>query len=77
MAAFIKPTDEVVIRIARSEMGQGSLVSPAWLSSSRKNWTATGAKSPAKIPPPGQNLARNRVWGDMWTGGSRGIRGSH
>ena len=26
--------------------------------------------------PPGQNLARKRVWGDMSTGGSRGIRGS-
>src|SRR6266480_2799153 len=25
---------------------------------------------------PGQNLARKRVWGDMATGGSRGIRGS-
>jgi len=25
---------------------------------------------------PGQNLARKRIWGDMATGGSRGIRGS-
>ena len=25
---------------------------------------------------PGQNLARKRAWGDMSTGGSRGIRGS-
>ena len=25
----------------------------------------------------GQNLARKRVWRDMATGGSRGIRGSH
>ena len=25
---------------------------------------------------PGQNLARKRIWGDMSTGGSRGIRGS-
>jgi isoquinoline 1-oxidoreductase subunit beta len=29
------------------------------------------------MPTPGQNLARNRLWGDMSTGGSRGIRGSH
>jgi isoquinoline 1-oxidoreductase beta subunit len=28
------------------------------------------------MPTPGQNLARNRIWGDMATGGSRGIRAS-
>ena len=27
-------------------------------------------------PTPGQNLARNRVWGNFSTGGSRGIRES-
>ena len=39
--------------------------------------SATGRRSRPSIPTPGQNLARNRVWGDMSTGGSRGIRGSH
>jgi isoquinoline 1-oxidoreductase beta subunit len=29
------------------------------------------------IPDPGANVARNRVWGDYSTGGSRGIRTSH
>ena len=29
-----------------------------------------------ELPTPGQNLARKRVWGEMGTGGSRGIRTS-
>jgi isoquinoline 1-oxidoreductase beta subunit len=30
-----------------------------------------------EYPTPGQNLARNRAWGSMSTGGSRGVRESH
>ena len=30
-----------------------------------------------EYPTPGQNLARNRVWGNFSTGGSHGIRESH
>src|SRR5262249_48577737 len=30
-----------------------------------------------EFPSAGSNLARKRVWGDMSTGGSRGIRTSH
>src|SRR6185436_7023073 len=37
------------------------------------NW----AKVTTEYPTPGQNLARNRVWGNFSTGGSRGIRDSH
>jgi isoquinoline 1-oxidoreductase beta subunit len=33
-------------------------------------------KVTTEYPTPGQNLARHRVWGDMSTGGSRGIRAS-
>jgi isoquinoline 1-oxidoreductase beta subunit len=33
-------------------------------------------ESDDRIPDPGQNLARNRVWGNFSTGGSRGIRDS-
>ena len=33
-------------------------------------------KVTTEYPSPEQNLARKRVWGDMSTGGSRGIRGS-
>ena len=71
----VKPDDTVVIRIARSEMGQGTLTGLAQLVAEELdcNW----AKVTTEYPTPGQNLARNRVWGNFSTGGSRGIRESH
>jgi isoquinoline 1-oxidoreductase beta subunit len=71
----IKPDDTVVIRIARSEMGQGTLTGLAQLVAEELecNWS----KVTTEFPTPGQNLARKRVWGDFSTGGSRGIRTSH
>jgi isoquinoline 1-oxidoreductase beta subunit len=72
---FIRPNDEVVIRIARSEMGQGTLTGLAQLVA--EELECDWKKVRAEYPSPAQNLARNRVWGDMSTGGSRGIRGSH
>jgi len=71
----IKPDDTVVIRIARSEMGQGTLTGLAQLVAEELecNW----ARVTTEYPTPGQNLARKRVWGSMATGGSRGIRDSH
>ena len=72
---FIKPNNDVVIRVARSEMGQGTLTGLAQLVC--EELECDWKKVTAEYPTPGQNLARNRVWGDMSTGGSRGIRGSH
>ena len=72
---FIRPNDEVVVRIARSEMGQGTLTGLAQLVAEELD--CDWSKVRAEYVTPGQNLARNRVWGDMSTGGSRGIRGSH
>src|SRR5215475_12472188 len=72
---FIRPNDDVVIRIARSEMGQGTLTGLAQLVC--EELECDWKKVSAEYPTPGQNLARNRVWGDMGTGGSRGIRQSH
>jgi isoquinoline 1-oxidoreductase subunit beta len=71
---LIRPNDAVVIRIARSEMGQGTLTGLAQLvvEELECDWKKV---SPERITP-GMNLARKRVWGDMSTGGSRGIRGS-
>jgi isoquinoline 1-oxidoreductase beta subunit len=71
----VKPDDTVVIRIARSEMGQGTLTGLAQLVAEELdcNW----AKVTTEYPTPGQNLARNRAWGNFSTGGSRGIRESH
>jgi isoquinoline 1-oxidoreductase subunit beta len=70
----VRPDDTVVIRIARSEMGQGSLTGLAQLVAEELecNW----AMVKTEYPTPGQNLARNRVWGNFSTGGSRGIRES-
>jgi isoquinoline 1-oxidoreductase beta subunit len=71
----IKPDDSVVIRIARSEMGQGSLTGLAQLVA--EELECDWSKVSTEYPTPGQNLARNRVWGNFSTGGSRGIRESH
>jgi len=71
----IKPDDAVVIRVARSEMGQGTLTGLAQLVA--EELECDWSKVTTEFPSPGQNLARKRVWGDFATGGSRGIRGSH
>src|SRR5256714_2684324 len=71
----IRPDDTIVVRIARSEMGQGTLTGLAQLvcEELEGDWS----KVTWEYPTPGQNVARKRVWGDMSTGGSRGIRMSH
>jgi isoquinoline 1-oxidoreductase beta subunit len=71
----VKPDDTCVIRIARSEMGQGTLTGLAQLVAEELecDWRKVTTESITA----GQNLARKRVWGEMSTGGSRGIRTSH
>jgi isoquinoline 1-oxidoreductase beta subunit len=71
----IKPDDTVVIRVARSEMGQGTLTGLAQLVA--EELECDWSKVTTEYPTPGQNVARKRVWGDFSTGGSRGIRSSH
>ncbi|MCC6194655.1 MAG: xanthine dehydrogenase family protein molybdopterin-binding subunit [Burkholderiales bacterium] len=68
----VKPDDTCVIRIARSEMGQGTLTGLAQLvvEELECDWNKVGYE----FPTPGQSLARKRVWGEFGTGGSRGIR---
>jgi isoquinoline 1-oxidoreductase subunit beta len=70
----IQPDDTVVIRIARSEMGQGTLTGLAQLVA--EELECDWSKVTTEYPTPGQNVARNRAWGDFSTGGSRGIRAS-
>jgi len=67
--------DTVTVRIARSEMGQGTLTGLAQLVA--EELECDWAKVTTEYPTPGQNLARERVWGDFSTGGSSGIRRSH
>ena len=70
----IRPDDTTVIRIARSEMGQGTLTGLAQLVA--EELECDWSKVVTEYPTPGQSVARKRAWGDFSTGGSRGIRGS-
>jgi isoquinoline 1-oxidoreductase beta subunit len=71
----VRPDDTVVIRIARSEMGQGTLTGLAQLVAEELD--ADWSRVTTEYPTPGTNLARKRVWGSFSTGGSNGVRGSH
>jgi isoquinoline 1-oxidoreductase beta subunit len=71
----ILPDESVVVRIARSEMGQGTLTGLAQLVA--EELQCDWARVRTEYPTPGQNLARQRVWGNFSTGGSRGVRESH
>jgi isoquinoline 1-oxidoreductase beta subunit len=68
----IHPDDSVVIRIPKSEMGQGTLTGIAQLIA--EELECDWSKVSTEYPTPGQNVARNRVWGTFFTAGSRGIR---
>jgi isoquinoline 1-oxidoreductase subunit beta len=71
----IRPDETVVIRIMRSEMGQGSLTGLAQLVAEELD--CDWSRVTTEFPTPGENLARNRVWGESNTTGSRAIRESH
>ncbi len=70
----IRPDDTVVIRIARIEMGQGTLTGLAQLVAEELD--ADWERVTWEYPTPGQNVARDRVWGAFGTYGSQGIRES-
>jgi isoquinoline 1-oxidoreductase subunit beta len=70
----VKPNDQVVIRYARAEMGQGSMTSAPMLVAEElevdwKNVTVEYALA-------SQNVKSKRAWGDMASVGSRTIRNS-
>jgi isoquinoline 1-oxidoreductase beta subunit len=71
---FIRPDDTCVVRIARSEMGQGTITGLAQLVA--EELECDWSKVVTEQITPGQNLAHKRAWGEMGTGGSRGIRTS-
>jgi isoquinoline 1-oxidoreductase subunit beta len=70
----IQPDETVVIRIAKSEMGQGTITGLAQLVA--EELECEWSKVTIEYPTPGQNLARKQAWGSMFTAGSRGIRES-
>ncbi len=73
--AVVNADDSVVIRIVRSEMGQGTLTGLAQLVAEELD--CDWSKVTTEQPTPGESLARNRPWESYATGGSRGIRQSH
>jgi isoquinoline 1-oxidoreductase beta subunit len=71
----VKPDDTVVFRIARSEMGQGSLTGLCQLVA--EELECDWSKVTTEYPTPGESLKRKRVWGAMNATGSRSIRESN
>src|SRR2546422_10140847 len=71
----IRPDDTIVVRIARSEMGQGTITGLAQMvcEELEGDWS----KVTTEYPTPGESVKRKRVWGNFSTGGSRGIRESN
>jgi isoquinoline 1-oxidoreductase beta subunit len=72
---LIHPNDAVTIRIARSEMGQGSLTGLAQMVAEELecDWN----RVTTEFASPNEHIKRKRIWGSMSTGGSQGIRSSH
>ncbi len=70
----INPDDTIVIRIARSELGQGSFTGLAQLVAEELecDWSQVRPE----YADVNEHVKRNRVWGAMSTGGSRSIRES-
>jgi isoquinoline 1-oxidoreductase beta subunit len=70
----IQPDDSVLIRVARSEMGQGVFTALPMLVAEELacDWSRVRAEYAAA----NANLRRDNVYGSMSTGGSRSVRGS-
>jgi isoquinoline 1-oxidoreductase beta subunit len=70
----IEPDDTVVIRVAKSEMGQGSLTALPMLVAEELecDWSRV---RPEPVEPH-ESFRRKRAWGDLSTGASRSVRSS-
>jgi isoquinoline 1-oxidoreductase subunit beta len=67
----IAPDETVTLKIARSEMGQGTLTGLALLLA--EELQCDWAKVCTEFVSPRQNLLQDRIWGDLSTGASRSI----
>src|SRR5207245_4815966 len=71
---IVNPDNSVVIRVARSEMGQGSSTGLPMLVA--EELECDWKKVRTEFVSTNEQVRRNRVWGSMATGGSRSIRDS-
>jgi len=71
----IHPDETVVLRMAKSEMGQGSLTGLAQLVVEELECDWSRIKTEYALPA--RNIARGEAWGDLSTGGSGSIREMH
>src|SRR6266853_405714 len=70
----VNPDNSVLIRVARSEMGQGSSTGLPMLVA--EELECDWKKVRTEFVSTGEQIRRNRAWGSMATGGSRSIRDS-
>src|SRR6476659_69808 len=70
----IQPDETVIVRIARSELGQGSFTGLAMLVAEELD--CDWSKVRAEYADVNEHVRRDRIFGSMSTGGSRGIRDS-
>ncbi len=70
----IQPDDRVIIRIARSELGQGSFTGLAQLVA--EELECDWSRVRPEYADVNEHVRRNRIFGSMSTGGSRAIRDS-
>jgi isoquinoline 1-oxidoreductase subunit beta len=71
----IAPDNTVTIRVARSEMGQGTMTGLAMLVAEELECDWSRVRT--EFVSPTLNLLTNRMWGDTSTGASRSIASSH
>jgi isoquinoline 1-oxidoreductase beta subunit len=70
----IQPDDTIIVRIARSELGQGTFTGLAQLVAEELD--ADWSKVRSEYADVNMHIKRNKIFKDMSTGGSRGIRDS-
>lgn len=70
----IQPDNSVIIRIARTELGQGSMTGLAMLVA--EELQCDWSKVRAEYANVNEHMQRDKIWKDMTTGASRGIRDS-